>query len=177
MSCYQTITLQPGESFVLPPGAELIAATNSGDLTAENNCTTFDNLDEIVCLEIKWAIQPSGATPPVSPWSVGGDVPPDTHCIGIGIDNTNYSFVLSTSGDDYSLIKTSINDLASLNGISGIVNCYSSSQDGTPTGDRNTYSIKIRTTSSIAPLLYLRFQVVDFDAVRIYGEIVTCPTT
>jgi len=175
MSClYKTINLRAGESFILPPGAEIIAASDPNLITPLNDCVSLDNLDQIVCIEINWAVQPSTAAPPTSPWSINNN---DTYCIGFGVDNTDYTFPSPVIGDAYASIKTSINDLADLNGLSGVVNCYQADDLGVQTNDRSAYSVRIRTIASLAPLLYLRFQVVDFDPVRIYGEVVSCPTT
>lgn len=169
MSCsYRSITLQPGESYVLPAGAQIISATDSNTITSVNSCANLDNLEDLVCIEINWATQPDngGGT---SPWSV---VNQDTECIGIGVNGVDYDFSSPTSGDDYVLIKTRINEIIS---ISGIANCYSSFFVASPTSERDVWGIKIQTISSLADSIYLRFQVENFDPVRVYGEITICP--
>jgi hypothetical protein len=167
---YRSVTLAPGETYVLPAGAQILAADNPGLITSQNNCANLDNLEELVCIEINWAIQPDdgGGT---APWSVAGG--PDSYCIGIGIDDVDYDFLISNPiADDYSLIKTRINAIPAL---SGVINCYDSSNNGAPTTERIKYSVKIQTLSSIAEKIYLRFQVVDFDATRVYGQLIDCP--
>jgi hypothetical protein len=166
---YRSITLSPGESYVLPAGAQILAVSDINSISSQNDCADLSKLEDLVCVQIHWAIQPDdgGST---APWSVAGG--PDSYCIGIGINDVEYDFTISNPvADDYSLIKTRINQVS---GISGVVTCYDSSNDGAPTGERIKYSVKLQTLSSIAENIYLRFQVVDFDATRVYGEIITC---
>ena len=49
---YKTITLQPGESFTLPPGAELVAADDATSITSVNDCAPTDDLEEYVCCAV-----------------------------------------------------------------------------------------------------------------------------
>lgn len=58
MSCtYQSVTLQTGDSFVLPPGATLISATDPNLLTSENGCADKDlaNLATVECYKSTFA--------------------------------------------------------------------------------------------------------------------------
>lgn len=46
----KSITLSAGESFVLPPGATLLGATDVGNLTSE--CADLDNLESATCYTV-----------------------------------------------------------------------------------------------------------------------------
>lgn len=56
MACtYNSVTLAEGDSFVLPPGATLIAATVPGNLTSENDCAADEiaNLETFICYSFR----------------------------------------------------------------------------------------------------------------------------
>lgn len=47
---FRSITLAPGESYVLPAGATIISATNSSAITSENGCAgDLTNLETLEC--------------------------------------------------------------------------------------------------------------------------------
>lgn len=48
---YKSVTLQAGETFVIPPGGELIAASNTGSITS--SCDEEFNLEETQCYTIQ----------------------------------------------------------------------------------------------------------------------------
>ena len=52
---YKSITLQPGESFTLPPGAILLGATDSTALTSNNGCLNLDNLETPQCYYFRFS--------------------------------------------------------------------------------------------------------------------------
>lgn len=55
MSCItSTITLQPGQTFVLPPGATIIGATDSTGLTSVNDCVDLTNLENFTCYGVTY---------------------------------------------------------------------------------------------------------------------------
>jgi hypothetical protein len=50
LSCTtKSVKLLSGESFILPPGAKLIGATNPSLLTAKDDCISTENLEELQC--------------------------------------------------------------------------------------------------------------------------------
>ena len=50
LSCTtKSIKLASGESFILPPGAKLIGASNASLLTAKDDCISTENLEELQC--------------------------------------------------------------------------------------------------------------------------------
>jgi len=101
---YRSIALAAGESFVLPPGAELIGATDSTQLSAENDCANFDNLESISCFGTTWGDSNPGS---------GGQSPvyEDVFLYGITVNGVNYPF--SSSVLDTGSTSTEI--LAALN--------------------------------------------------------------
>lgn len=46
---YNAITLQAGQSFVIPPGGEIIGASDVNLIIAEDNCADLTNLEETEC--------------------------------------------------------------------------------------------------------------------------------
>lgn len=50
MACsYKTITLTPGEQFILPSGAEIITVSDTTALEVTNGCTALDKLEDYKC--------------------------------------------------------------------------------------------------------------------------------
>lgn len=53
MACsYKTITLVPGEQFILPPGAEIIGVSDTTALEVTNGCTALDKLESLECYTV-----------------------------------------------------------------------------------------------------------------------------
>ena len=49
-SCiYKSVTLQEGEVFVLPPGAEVISVSDDNNITSQAGCLNLDNLETLGC--------------------------------------------------------------------------------------------------------------------------------
>ena len=66
MSCiYKSITLTEGETFVLPPGAELVGASDTGAITSTNDCAPTDNLEALLCYQMIFSLN-SNVTPSVN---------------------------------------------------------------------------------------------------------------
>ena len=112
---YKSVTLAAGEQFTLPPGAEIISATDINSFTS--TCPKPTTLDTFVCGSLQWGIQPISGGGGTAPFSVGGINPPDTHCIGVKIGDVKYLFPSPISGDDITRIPNTINSLTSLSGI------------------------------------------------------------
>jgi hypothetical protein len=100
MSCsYQSVTLQPNEQFVLPPGATLIAATDTAQLDSVNDCLNLTNVETIECYGVVFG-ESENSSVPDPPTPVYNDV----EIGGITVDNVYYPFLSnintgSTSGD------------------------------------------------------------------------------
>lgn len=85
MACtYQSITLQPGEVFVLPPNATLVGADDTAQLSSENNCLDLSNVESFECYAV--TIGDSSDN--------GGETPVYDNIVisGIRLDNTEYPF-------------------------------------------------------------------------------------
>ena len=92
---YKSVTLAAGEQFTLPPGAEIISATDINSFTS--TCPKPTTLDTFVCGSLQWGIQPISGGGGTAPFSVGGINPPDTHCIGVKIGDVKYYSTKSPS--------------------------------------------------------------------------------
>lgn len=146
MACtYRTITLQPGESYVLPAGAEIISATDSATITSVNDCANLDNLEEIGCYGFVIASH-DGSAAGTEVW-----VPPNVIYTGVTLSNVFYPFAAPAS---YSSITDIVTQLQGLSFGSSMTNfCTSSSDDGT--ADSNKSYIIFNTIPSIANNLEL----------------------
>jgi hypothetical protein len=126
---YQSITLNPGEPFNLPPGAEIISATDINSLSS--TCPLPTNLETPACYSIQ--IQES--------ISDGGDAAyNDVIVTGVVINNVVYAFSSNINPPNNVGTPTSfINDLTTrLNelGLGSLFSDWSGYQDDIPnTGD------------------------------------------
>lgn len=116
MPCtYQSISLQPGESFVLPPGAILIGATDSGQLSSANDCLDTANLEQRACYFIEISQTDNDAPDDTSNYE-------EVYLKGIRLNNTFIPFASPISfitefntigilGPDSSLLKAQLINL------------------------------------------------------------------
>lgn len=115
MACvYRAITLQSGESYVLPAGAELVSSTNPNLITAENGCADTDNLEEFLCYGCEFNVTDSN---PVS----AGEVPQGSkkYVRGLKIRGVEYLF-------DVSIVVTEgISNIAMQNSLVARINSLS----------------------------------------------------
>lgn len=52
MPVYKSITLSPGESYILPAGATVLSVSNSAIYLSENGCAPLDNVEPLRCYAI-----------------------------------------------------------------------------------------------------------------------------
>jgi hypothetical protein len=98
---YQSITLQAGESFIHPPGAELVSASNLSNITSENDCLDLTNIEEVQCYGVIFGdSNPGGSETPVYN---------TVDIYGLRVDNIDYPFVGTiTANSSATAIKSAI---------------------------------------------------------------------
>jgi hypothetical protein len=168
---YRSVTLTPGESYVLPAGAQIISVSDPTLLTSQNNCADLTKLEDTVCRRFRWAVERDSTS--TGPWTTDNPFPADAQCSGMGIDGVEYLFTSTTVAADDTYIRNYVNALPSIG--STIVTCYDFAYAGGGTATRFPYYADISTLSSIADKLYFIFEVVDYGPIRIYGETIDCP--
>lgn len=195
MSCIiKSVTLAEGETFVLPPGAELIGATDPGAITSVNDCAPTDNLQTLACYTCiigigaedgnasqLWEAEPTSG-------SGGGDV----RLVGIanktslGTIDTLYNFTTTYDWLDYtglrangvggSTAQTSLaTDVMTLIGDLGVLSC-SVSQALNSSHYYNVY-VTIVTFPSVAENLSLKVTTSATTSGLIIGFFKFFPTT
>lgn len=89
-SCvYQSITLQAGETFILPPGAEVVSVTDVTNITSENDCLDLTNVEEVECYGVIFGdSNESGPSQPIVVYST-------VNIYGFRIDDVDYPFTTS----------------------------------------------------------------------------------
>lgn len=154
MSCItSSVILQPGQPFVLPAGATIIAATDPTSLTSVNDCADLTNLETFAC----YAIQVQESV------SDGGDAAyNNVYITGAVFNDVSYTFSTPVSFVNCSACTptSSINQLQdALNeiGIGDIFTDWSGYADDIPnTGDSAMITlICFKTIPSIATSLVL----------------------
>jgi hypothetical protein len=154
MSCItSTVTLQPGQPFVLPAGATIIGATDSASLTSVNDCADLTNVEDFAC----YAIQVQESV------SDGGDAAyNNVYITGAVFNGVSYTF--STAVDFVNCSNctpttsiTQLQDALAEIGIAGAFTDWSGYADDRPnSGDRAMITlICFKTIPSIATNLVL----------------------
>lgn len=179
MACaYRSITLQAGESYVLPPGAEIISATDPTLIESVNDCANLDNIEELQCyIFVLIGGKNLGLYTPTVPWQSGSE----TQVNSLTVGQIVYSNVSATMGDagDYftSSLASIINADQNLNGILLDVTSQWQDDDGSDRGAVATLCFK--TVPSLASQMYLTIQtrLIDTPPVetRAYAKVYPIP--
>lgn len=112
----KAITLAPGESYVLPPGADVLSVSVPGVVTAEKGCTDLENLEELTCyIFVLVGHRENGLVTQTFPWET-----PNASIIGITVNGINYP--LTTTMDsagrfDVGAVGVWINNNPTLQGL------------------------------------------------------------
>ena len=99
---YRSVTLAPGESYVLPAGATILSASDPGLITSQNNCADLENLESLECYATILGEAGEGA---------GSDtVVYDVVTInGLRVDNVLYNFTTAFNvGDTQAALRACI---------------------------------------------------------------------
>ena len=183
----KTVTLQANETFVLPPGAELIFATDSSLITVSPvECTPTDNLETLKCYAYRFSGQRGSANNRTENWEKysGGNF----YVNGIVVNDVYYPFTSPIQGWD----PTTQNFQDAINTVtqySGILNVYYSdySEDSRQSngGSGWTNVVYIKTIPSIANTLLFKISTVvqNQDSVNggssteayVKGDVTDCP--
>ena len=91
MSCItSSVTLQPGQSFVLPAGATIIGATDSASIASVNDCADLTNIEDFTCYGVTYGeSNPGQGVDPQTPVYDTVDI------YGIRVNNVDYPFTSS----------------------------------------------------------------------------------
>jgi hypothetical protein len=147
---YKTVTLQNGEKFVLPSGAEIVSATDPSLITSD--CVNLDNLEIPVCYGFILVARQDWNSGRSQPYDGEGD---DLYYDGVYLNNVFYPF---PAGTLYWGSGPSPEDaLASLPFGNLITNVCSSSSDDSFRNSYKTYII-FNTIPSIGDNLILKAQ-------------------
>jgi len=153
-----SITIQPGENFVLPPGAEIIGSTDVDSITS--SCADLTSVEEFECYVFQiMATEYSGVINPVyNPDNVF------VHGLYKGDTDTSYNFssgVLSGIPDIFANIVDRLDTKTTLsNTISNL--CVAFDEDTVPIlGDHGqVVAVSFKTIPSIAKNLFLKLSTV-----------------
>ncbi len=151
---YNSITLQVGQSFVIPPGGQIIGASDIDLLTAQDDCVDLTNLEEAACYGFFFSESISD----------GGDAAyNDVQIQGIIVNGVTYPFSLSVNPPNFpssgtiptSFLEDLQNRLSELS-IGGLFFNFSGWGQSTPSsGDAsNTVMVCFTTFPSIATNMY-----------------------
>lgn len=117
---YRSVTLAPGESYVLPAGATIISADNPGLISSQNDCADLTKLEDLVCyVFVLMADTEHGSATHV--WE-GNSSDPNVWLRSITIGGATYSLSSIAAADslgrfDVAALKTLLESNSGTNGI------------------------------------------------------------
>ena len=145
-----SLTLKPGEPFVLPPGAIIIGASDANDITS--TCVDLNNLEALACycFQILFT-EESGSTTPVFKDN-------NVAVQGLFMTDTNTLYPFSSTLTGISSINTNIeNSLYTTPSIGGIIKNVCITYDNDSSGDTGqVLTICFKTLPSIGNNLFLK---------------------
>ena len=174
---YQSITLQTGQSFVLPPGATIIGVSDVALLTSENDCANFDNLEEYACYALVLTADQGQDTPIRAPWMEGQGY---VHSYTIGgveylTDNPNTARIGADGEYQFNDLKTSIENNTQVSGLFFGITVATHTNDAydggigsicfktlPSVGDSMTVTVKSVLGTVYDPFIELKVQPIDF---------------
>jgi hypothetical protein len=162
MSCsYQTITLSAGEQFVLPPGATIIAATDTNLISSQNDCAgDLQNLEEFTCYSFRFSGALSDDDGRTENWD-----DQNFYVNGITIQGVYYPFTSSIQGwQGATSFETALNGITALSGLfNSVANNfgYDSVFLGASRGWTNV--VTLNTIPSIGDVLEFNVSTVTID--------------
>jgi hypothetical protein len=174
---YRTVTLLPGESYVLPSGASIIGVSDAGLLASDNNCANLDSLEEFACYALVLTADERGGLSGDGPWMEGqgyinsytiGGVNyltdnPNTAVIGaageyfFGGLRTSILNNTQVSGLFLDITLNEIDDNAAEGGLGSI--CFKTLPS---VGDNMTVTVKSVLKTIKDPFIELKVQPIDY---------------
>jgi hypothetical protein len=155
----RSITLQAGESYVLPPGAEIISATDVTLIQSNNDCANLDNVEDLNCY-IFVLIGGKNEGSDSNPWQTDAE----TRVNSLTVGQIIYSNVTAGMGDAGNYFTDQLASIISadqnLNGI--LLDPTSAWAVDTETSPDNTRgavaTLCFKTVPSLAAEMYLTIQ-------------------
>lgn len=155
----RSITLQAGESYVLPPGAEIISATDIDLIESTNDCANLDNVEDLNCyIFVLIGAKEEGSDS--NPWQ--GDSETQVNSLTVGqIIYSNVTTIMGDAGDYFTdRLASIISADQNLNGI--LLDPTSAWAVDTETSPNNTRgavaTLCFKTVPSLAAQMYLTIQ-------------------
>jgi hypothetical protein len=149
---YRSVSLQAGESFTLPPGAEIVSATDINAITS--TCPIPDNLESLECYIIVLLANVDNLTQTYVWEGCGNDC--NAYMTSITVGGVTYTFPSAFTADDRGKFDVGgvASYIASTPAISGMMLSLGTNNDyDYPRGGVATLCFK--TTPSIAAETYL----------------------
>lgn len=187
---YTTVTLAEGESYVLPPGAVLVGATDPSLLTSLNDCLDLDNLEEFECYVCPIPIGAEDGDDSQY-WEPTIGTNSETNITGYTLSGISYNFSTSYESASIGNFINTTNLLNELKAVLPITFATYASVSDVNRGTLNYFVIK--TIPSIAKSLYLTikvkapvswendanayFKFVPIADLAGYTNVPSCPTT
>lgn len=172
---YRSVTLQAGESFTLPPGGEIVSATDLNSITS--TCPLPDNLEELECYIFVLAANVDNLSATYVWEGCGADC--NAYMSNLTVGGITYTFPTALTADDRGKFDVSglsayITGNQSLNGL--MLNLGTSTDYAYPNGGVATLCFK--TTPSVAQETYLTLSTgvfgigspVPISTVRVYAQ-------
>ena len=139
---YRAVTLQAGESFVLPPGAELLGVSDIGNITS--TCNT-DNLEEALCYTMEFGVSENESSSPV--------LEDNDYNLYFVVDGTEYQIINELGAGGLSVWLTNASPIVAAIPPGIITNPVLTNSD---TGDRHTATFTFSAIPSLASVIRIK---------------------
>jgi hypothetical protein len=156
----KAITLAPGESYVLPPGADVLSVSVPGVVTAEKGCTDLENLEELTCyifVTVGHQKTPGGGfSTPNFPWEAD-----KASITGININGTEYPLTANMTNSglfDLGVVQSFMAVNTSVQGMFIAPNIQHAFGNSGPINRGGVMTLCFKTIPSVAKDIYLNVQ-------------------
>jgi len=155
----RSITLQAGESYVLPPGAEIISATDIDLIESTNDCANLDNVEDLNCyIFVLIGAKETGSDS--NPWQEDSETQVNSLTVG-QIIYSNVTTIMGDAGDYFTdRLASIISADQNLNGILlDPTSAWAVDTETNPNNSRGAVAtLCFKTVPSLAAQMYLTIQ-------------------
>jgi len=152
---YRSVTLAPGETYVLPAGATILSASDPNLISSQNDCADFTKIEnlECYCFQIV-CTEEAGSTTPVfkeDNVTITG--------LYLASNNTSYNFTVSNPSTITSIFYDGAAAIQSTTSLGPLILNTCAAYDSDGSGDRGqVVTICFKTLPSIGDYLFLNAQ-------------------
>jgi hypothetical protein len=150
---YKSLTLAPGETYVLPSGATILSVTG-GTITSQNDCADLSKLEDLecYCFQIVCTEEAGGTTPVFKEDNIA------ITGLYLASDNTSYNFTVANPGTIVDIYYNGADAIQSTTTIGPLILDTCTAYDSGALDRGQVVTICFKTLPSIGDYLFLNAQ-------------------